>query len=310
MSENDAPRITDRQSEVSVVLRTVGLTKRFHDVLAVDSLNLEVFAGEVLGLLGPNGSGKSTTVGMIVGLLEPTSGTVDHRGLPLQRIGAIIESPAFYPFLSGRDNLRALALATGGVPASRIEDLLALVGLTDAAGRKFHTYSLGMKQRLGIASTLLNDPRLVILDEPTNGLDPAGQQEIRALIPRLAEEGRSVILASHLLHEVEQVCHRVAIMQRGRLLAAGPVAEFLKRNAYLEVEVSNPEQAAVVLRQTAGVRDVRIENGRLHVDADAETGAIITRVLAEEGLFVSSLTQKHSSLEEAFLQLTTEEAPS
>ncbi|MGE0687545.1 MAG: ABC transporter ATP-binding protein, partial [Dehalococcoidia bacterium] len=256
MSENDAPRTTDRQSEASVVLRTVGLTKRFHDVLAVDSLNLEVFAGEVLGLLGPNGSGKSTTVGMIVGLLEPTSGTVDHRGLPLQRIGAIIESPAFYPFLSGRDNLRALALATGSVPASRIEDLLALVGLTDAAGRKFHTYSLGMKQRLGIASTLLNDPRLVILDEPTNGLDPAGQQEIRALIPRLAEEGRSVILASHLLHEVEQVCHRVAIMQRGRLLAAGPVAEFLKRNAYLEVEVSNPEQAAVVLRQTAGVRDV------------------------------------------------------
>jgi ABC-2 type transport system ATP-binding protein len=306
MKESSSGAAVDHGTERPIVLRTVGLTKRFRDVLAVDGLDLEVYGGEVLGLLGPNGSGKSTTVGMIVGLLKPTSGTVDHRGLPLEQIGAIIETPAFYPFLSGRDNLRALALATGDVPRNRVDELIEMVGLTEAAGRKFHTYSLGMKQRLGIASTLLNNPRIVILDEPTNGLDPAGQQEIRALIPRLAEEGRSVILASHLLHEVEQVCHRVAIMQRGKLLATGPVSEFLQRSAYLEIGVDKPEAAAAVLERAEGVRSVHIEDGRLHVDADADAGAMITRVLAENGLFVSSLSQKHSSLEEVFLQLTSE----
>ena len=289
-----------------VVLRTRGLSKRFGDVVAVDNLDLEVRRGEVLGFLGPNGSGKSTTVGMILGLIKPTSGAVERLGMPLQRIGAIIESPAFYPFLSGRDNLRALALAVNGVDDARIEQLIDLVGLTSASHRKYHTYSLGMKQRLGIASTLLCDPELVILDEPTNGLDPAGQQEIRALIPHLAAEGRSVLLASHLLNEVEHVCSRVAILRRGRLLAEGLISELVQQEAYLEIGVSDLEGAARLLRGLEGVRGVRIEDGFLHVDADADSGALITKTLAEAGIYVSSLSQKHSSLEDVFLELTAE----
>ena len=289
-----------------VVLRTRGLTKRFGDLVAVDNLDLEVRRGEVLGFLGPNGSGKSTTVGMILGLIKPTLGAVE-LGIPLRRIGAIIESPAFYPFLSGRDNLRALALAVDGVGEDAIEKLLGVVGLSDAGHRKYQTYSLGMKQRLGIASTLLCDPELVILDEPTNGLDPAGQQEIRALIPRLAEEGRSVLLASHLLHEVEQVCDRVAILRRGRLLAQGLVSDLTQQQAYLEIGVGDLETARGVLAGLECVRDVRIADGFLHVDADASDGAQISKALAEAGIYVSSLSQKHSSLEDVFLDLTSED---
>jgi ABC-2 type transport system ATP-binding protein len=290
-----------------VVLRTRGLTKRFGDLVAVDDLDLEVRRGEVLGFLGPNGSGKSTTVGMILGLIKPTSGAVERLGIPLRRIGAIIESPAFYPFLSGRDNLRALALAVDGAGEDAIERLLGVVGLSDSGHRKFQTYSLGMKQRLGIASTLLCDPELVILDEPTNGLDPAGQQEIRALIPRLAEEGRSVLLASHLLHEVEQVCDRVAILRRGRLLAQGLVSDLTQQQAYLEIGVGDLETARGVLAGLECVRDVRIEDGFLHVDADASDGAQISKALAEAGIYVSSLSQKHSSLEDVFLELTSDD---
>ena len=292
-----------------VVLRTRGLTKHFGDLVAVDNLDLEIHKGEVLGFLGPNGSGKSTTVGMILGLIRPTSGTVERQGLPLQRIGAIIESPAFYPFLSGRDNLRALALAANGVDEGRIEQLLTSVGLASSAHRKYHTYSLGMKQRLGIASTLLCNPELVILDEPTNGLDPAGQQEIRALIPRLAEEGRSVLLASHLLHEVEQICSRVAILRRGKLLAEGLLSELLQREAFLEIGVSDLKAASELIGRMEGVRAVRIEDGFLHVDADASSGSLITKTLADAGIYVSSLSQKQSSLEDVFLELTSEGSP-
>jgi ABC-2 type transport system ATP-binding protein len=289
-----------------VVLRTRGLTKRFGDLVAVDNLDLEVRTGEVLGFLGPNGSGKSTTVGMVLGLIKPTSGGVE-LGIPLRQIGAIIESPAFYPFLSGRDNLRALALAVDGVGEEEIEKLLNLVGLATAGHRKYQTYSLGMKQRLGIASTLLCDPELVILDEPTNGLDPAGQQEIRALIPRLAREGRSVLLASHLLHEVEQVCDRVAILQRGKLLAQGLVSELTQQQAYLEIGVNDLETARDVIGRLECVREVRIEDGFLHVDAEASAGSLISKALAEAGIYVSSLSQKHTSLEDVFLDLTSED---
>ncbi len=291
-----------------VVLRTRGLTKRFGDLVAVDNLDLEVRKGEALGFLGPNGSGKSTTVGMILGLIKPTSGTIDRQGMPLQRIGAIIESPAFYPFLSGRDNLRALALAVGGVGEERIEQLLNLVGLTSSAHKKYQTYSLGMKQRLGIASTLLCDPELVILDEPTNGLDPAGQQEIRALIPHLTDQGRSVLLASHLLHEVEQVCDRVAILRRGKLLAEGLVSELLQQQAFLEIGVSDLKAASELIGRLEYVRAVRLEDGFLHVDADADAGSLITKTLADAGIYVSSLSQKHRSLEDVFLELTSEES--
>lgn len=295
-----------------VILETEGLTRHFGAIVAVDRLDLQVHTGEVHGFLGPNGSGKSTTVGMILGLIKPTAGRIRLFGQEfhgresglLRRIGAIIESPAFYPYLSGRDNLKAIASAAGGVPDSRIEDLLQQVGLSDRAGSAYKTYSLGMKQRLGIASTLLTDPALVILDEPTNGLDPAGQREVRQLIPRLAHEGRGVLLASHMLHEVQQVCDRVTIIQRGKVLESGGVDELLKRGSYLEVAVERPDEAAAILRELPWVESVAPHNGRLAIVAPLEEAANVNRALAERGLYASTIVPHLNTLEDVFLDLT------
>jgi len=306
-----------RPAPGEAVLRIVGLTKRFGPILAVHALDLEVRAGEVLGFLGPNGSGKSTTAGMILGLIRPTAGHVELFGERLQtdparllgRVGAVIETPAFYPYLSGRDNLRALATAAGGVPEGRIEALLAQAGLAERAHSPVRTYSLGMKQRLGIASTLLVDPDLVILDEPTNGLDPAGQREVRDLIPALAREGRAVLLASHLLHEVEQVCDRVAIIRRGRLIEQGAVRDLLRRDNFLVIEVGEPERALAALREAAlpFVQTVSVQDGRVHVTTPQERGAEINRALVERGLYASAIIPRISSLEDLFLELTEPE---
>jgi len=200
------------------------LTKRFGKLEAVKNLNLELYRGEVFGLLGPNGAGKSTTVGMVLGLIAPTEGSIETFGLKLEanrwpilrRVGAVVESPAFYPYLSGWDNLEVIARARGGIPNSKIDEVLERVNLEERARDRYGHYSLGMKQRLGIASTLLGDPELILLDEPTAGLDPAGTKEVRDLLPKLAHEGRTVLLCSHLLHEVEQMCQRVAIIARSR----------------------------------------------------------------------------------------------
>ncbi len=294
-------------SGAEIVLRTVGLTKRFGAITAVDGLDLEVHRGEVLGFLGPNGAGKTTTVGMMLGLIAPTAGRVEYTSVPLQRIGAIIESPAFYPYLSGRDNLRVLALAAGVVPPARIDDLLEYVGLAERPKSPYRTYSTGMKQRLGIASTLLADPALVILDEPTNGLDPAGQREVRDLIPQLAREGRSVLLASHLLHEVEQVCDRVAILRRGKLLHVGTVSDLLRSGSFLEIQVAEPERAAAIIRALPFVERVNVQGERLSVVAPEERGADISRALSDAGLYVTAMAPRRSSLEEAFLELTDAE---
>lgn len=297
-------------SSAEVVLRTVGLTKRFSSITAVDGLDLEVLKGEVLGFLGPNGAGKSTTVGMILGLIAPTAGSVEYAGVPLKRIGAIIEAPAFYPYMSGRDNLHALALAAGGVPVNRVDALLEYVGLADRPKSPYRTYSMGMKQRLGIASTLLGDPALVILDEPTNGLDPAGQREIRSLIPQLAHEGRSVLLASHLLHEVEQVCDRVAILRRGKLLQVGTVSDIVGRGGFLEIQVAEPERAAEIIRALPFVERVSVQDERLSVVAPEERGADISRALGDANLYVQEMATRRSSLEDVFLELTDAEAGS
>jgi len=294
-------------SGAEVILRTVGLTKRFGAITAVDGLDLEVRRGEVLGFLGPNGAGKSTTVGMMLGLSAPTAGRVEYTGVTLKRIGAIIEWPAFYPYLSGRDNLHALALAAGGVPLDRIDDLLEYVGLADRPKSPYRTYSTGMKQRLGIASTLLGDPALVILDEPTNGLDPAGQREVRDLIPQLAREGRSVLLASHLLHEVEQVCDRVAILRRGKLLQMGTVSDIVGQGGFLEIRVSDPERAAEIIRALPFVEGVSVQDERLSVVAPEERGADISRALGDAGLYVAAMAPRRSSLEDVFLELTDAE---
>jgi ABC-2 type transport system ATP-binding protein len=220
---------------------TEQLSKRYGAVVAVDTLSIEVADGEVFGLLGPNGAGKTTTVAMLLGLVQPTAGRawllghdVQHDlAAALRLVGAMIEAPAFYPYLSGRDNLRVLA-ALNGIGAARVEAVLRQVDLHDAATRRFGSYSQGMKQRLAIAAALLHEPRLVILDEPTNGLDPLGLVEMRELIRSLARDGRTVLLCSHTLPEVEQLCGRVAIMHRGRLAALVALDELRARGTSLE----------------------------------------------------------------------------
>ncbi len=301
----------------NVILETRGLTKRFGNVTAVDDLDLTVHQGEVLGFLGPNGSGKSTTVSMALGLVGPTDGSVHIMGQPLaddpslvaDHVGAIIENPAFYPYLTGRDNLRAQAMMVGGVDDARIDELLKLVNMHDRADGKYKTFSLGMKQRIGIASTLLTNPALVILDEPTNGLDPAGQREIRSIIPRMAEQGHSVLLASHLLHEVEQVSDQVVIIRKGKKITEGSVDDLLRRGGFIDVRLddANYDQASRVVRGVAGVEQVTVEADRMVVIAEEDRSAAINRALAESGIYASQITVKRSSLEDLFLELTAED---
>ncbi|HEV8230559.1 MAG TPA: ABC transporter ATP-binding protein [Candidatus Limnocylindria bacterium] len=301
-----------------VVLRTAKLTKHFGALIAVDGLDLEVRRGEVVALLGPNGAGKSTTIGMVLGLVAPTSGGAEvlgksvatHREAALAGVGAMLEVTSFYPHLSGRDNLVSVALLRGDGALGRVDAALARSGLADRARSKFRTYSLGMRQRLGIASTLLGDPALVILDEPANGLDPAGQREIRELIRELAAEGRGVLLASHLLHEVELVGDRVIVIKKGKLVASGTIAEVTQRGSYFEVAVPDTGRAAAALRALPGVTEVRETATGLEVVADAGRGAEINRTLAAAGIYASAIVPRSSSLEDVFIELTETEAPS
>jgi ABC-2 type transport system ATP-binding protein len=295
-----------------IILRTIGLTKRFGKLEAVKDLNLELRRGEVFGFLGPNGAGKSTTVGMILGLIAPTAGNIELFGLKLngnqwtalRRVGAVIEEPAFYPYLSGRDNLEVLARAIGGIPSAKIDEVLERVNLRDRAGDRYGQYSLGMKQRLGIASTLLREPGLILLDEPTSGLDPAGTKEVRDLIPKLAHENRTVFLCSHLLHEVEQLCNRVAIIKEGVMLACAPIQELLAQGQMLQIKVDDPAQAAAILTGLPWIKSVKRENDYLIVDASKESASRVNKALAEHNIFASELTSRNVSLESVFLQLT------
>ena len=294
------------------ILRTVGLSKRFGRLTAVKELDIELRRGEVFGFLGPNGAGKSTTVGMILGLIAPTAGRIELFGhdldqdmwQALRRVGAVIEEPAFYPYLSGWDNLAALARAIGGIPEKKIDEVLVRVNLSERAADKYSHYSVGMKQRLGIASTLLRDPELIILDEPTSGLDPAGTKEVRGLIPQLAQENRAVFLCSHLLHEVEQVCTRVAIIKEGAMLATAPMQELLSRGQKLQIRVTDPAKAAGVLRALPWVKSVIVEKGYLMVDAPKDSGADISRTLAEHQMYPAELIVHSANLESVFLELT------
>jgi ABC-2 type transport system ATP-binding protein len=279
-------------------------------------MNLRVYSNEVFSFLGPNGSGKSTTVGMMLGLVRPTKGRAlvyghdmaKHPWPVLKQIGAVIESPAFYPYLSGRDNLRTLAIALGDIPSARIDEMLELVGLSDRGGDTYKTYSLGMKQRLGIASTLLRDPDLVILDEPTNGLDPAGTREVRDLIPRLARAGHSVFLCSHLLHEVQAVSDRVAIVKKGHLVAEGTVDELLGRGQYLRLRADDNDALARALGGVEWVTGVERLDGYLRAAAPVARASELNRVLAGQGIFVSELSPWEVELESVFLELTGSEA--
>ena len=291
-----------------LVVETTGLTKRYGERAAVDDLALRVRRGEVYGFVGPNGAGKTTTLRMLLGLIRPTSGRIVVAGRPpgdpagVARVGAMIETPAFYPFLSGRDNLKVMALHAG-LPERRIGQVLAEVDLTDRAGDRFSAYSLGMKQRLGVAAALLKDPELLILDEPTNGLDPAGMTEMRSLIRGLGREDRTVILSSHLMAEVEQVCDRVGVVRRGRLIIEGTVDE-LRGPAKLRLRATPGDRARACLERLEGVSGVATQGDRLVVDVDVRRAGEINRALVQSGIDVTELAEHQPGLEEIFLEIT------
>lgn len=309
------------QSGDTPVLRVSGLTRRFGNIVAVNNLSFEVRAGEVLAFLGPNGSGKSTTVSMILGLIRPTAGSVELYGHDVQKhpevvsksAGAIIENPAFYPYLSGRDNLRAFGKALGNVSDARVDELLELVRMNERAGDKYKTYSLGMKQRLGIALTLLQNPGLIILDEPTNGLDPSGQREIRDFIPELARNGHAVLLASHLLNEVEHVSDRVIIIRRGEMVQQGRVRDLTQKGGVIEVRVEPQEVTPAVetIRRIGGVTNIQPgdEDGDIVVSAEPQVGRDINRALAGVGIWASAVSPRANTLENIFLELTEGSSP-
>ena len=296
-----------------VVLRTTGLSKRYGRLAAVQDVNLEVHRGRVYGFLGPNGAGKTTTIGIILGLLAPTDGRVELFGLDtrtrlseaLRRTGAILEGQAYYPLLSARDNLRVWSALPEGVPAKRIDEVLDLVGLLGRSGDRVRTYSQGMKQRLLLAAALLHDPELLILDEPTNGLDPAGMREFRDLIKELAKAGKTVFVSSHLLGEVEQMCDDVGIVKAGRLLTQGSVATLVRGSEKLVLRVTDNDRAQQVLGMLDWVAKVeRDEDGRLIVEAPSERAADLSRALAEHQIYLSELRPSEGSLEDFFLEVT------
>jgi ABC-type multidrug transport system ATPase subunit len=291
------------------VIETHELSKRYgEDIVAVDRLTMRVRRGEVYGFLGPNGAGKTTTLRMLLGLIRPTSGRTLVLGAPpgspqgLARLGALIETPAFYPFLSGWDNLRVLA-RHAGVAEARIQAVLEEVKLAGRAGDRFGTYSLGMKQRLGVAAALLKDPELLILDEPTNGMDAAGMAEMRAFIRSLGQERRTVLLSSHLMSEVEQVCDRVGVIRSGRLVGEGTLDE-LRGRTRLRVRAEPLEAAERVVSTLRPVEQVAVVDGSLLITVDPGAAAAINRELVEDGIAVSELGLERASLEKIFLELT------
>lgn len=313
--------------EPDEIIRTRNLSRRFGRLVAVNSISFEVFRGDIFGFLGPNGSGKTTTIRMLLGLLRPSSGSTDLFGIPttrslqasLQRIGAIIETPAFYAYLTGAENVYILALAAG-LPAGqktkqRVYAVLELVGLQGYPRLIYRKYSLGMKQRLAIAAALIHDPELIMLDEPTNGLDPQGIIEIRELIKQLASSGKTIFLSSHLLAEVQQICTRVVIMNRGQVVVQGKVQDLLRDTERIEMRLAQSEQtqaALILLEQTRAqgaewLRELSLRTDAqqrpyLVIGANAEYTSAITLLLTQHQLPIAEIHPQEKSLEEFFLQ--------
>jgi ABC-2 type transport system ATP-binding protein len=298
------------------VIRADNLSKRYKKTTAVNGVSLEVQPGDVFGLLGPNGAGKTTLIRMLLGLIEPSGGEakvlgydpMKERAEVLARTSAIIESPALYPTMTGRDNLVAMGKIIGLEDPARIDWALETMGLQNRGHDLYRTYSLGMKQRLCIAAALLNDPQLIILDEPTNGLDPAGMNEIRGLIRELAGQGRTVVLCSHLLNEVQQVCNRVAIMKKGEIIMSGLVSDLLAEHTGLQIKVAaSQREAAVELLRRGGWNDgLSLDGNYIVLERPDSDGAIINEVLANHRIFASEITPRLQSLEDYFLKLTQE----
>jgi ABC-2 type transport system ATP-binding protein len=298
-------------------VETHGLAKRFGATVALDDVDLLVPRGSAFGYLGPNGAGKTTLIRTLLGLTRADGGTMSLLGMPLPakrsqalaRIGAIVDEPRFHPHLTGRENLLLLAAARGGEAKARIAPSLARVGLAERADRKVASYSLGMRQRLGVASCLLGDPELLILDEPMNGLDPAGMQEMRAMIASFVDEGRTVVLSSHLLDEVERTCDAVAIVERGRIVHQGPLAELVAEAGGLtvQVECSDPIKAAALIEKGGIAASIALAEAGMTVTlagASYETVAEINRRLVEGGISVYALREAKATLEDWFLSVT------
>jgi len=306
-------------SQPSPTIETYGLSKRYRGgQLAVDGLELSVPQGAVFGFLGPNGSGKTTTIRMLMGLIGPTAGRVELFGEPipqagnrvLPRVGALIEGPAHYPYLTGAENLARYDAADRSADPktrkARIADALERVGLSNAAQKKAKAYSLGMKQRLGLAAALLQPRDLLVLDEPTNGLDPQGMREIRSLIKSLAADGTTVFLSSHLLDEIEQVCTHAAVMSKGRLVVQGTVAE-LGAGLRARLAVTTPDAAAAeTVLKAAGGAEVHVEGDRVTCDADGLEPDAVCAALVSAGIRVFAFGVERPSLEDAFVALTGE----
>lgn len=301
------------QVEQKAAVKTRGLTKRYgKKITAVENLDLTVNKGEVYGFLGPNGAGKTTTLRMLLGLIKSSAGEAEILGSAagefagLSKTGALVESPAFYPYLSGQKNLRMMSgYSKGTVPAGRIDEVLERVGLASRAKDKYKKYSLGMKQRLGVAAALLKDPELLILDEPTNGLDPQGMADMRGLIRSVSGKDRAVLLSSHLMNEVEAVCDRVGIVSEGKLVREGTVSE-LRGSEGLLIRAEPLDKAERVARQLREVESVRVEGEELKVTADPDLGYEISQQLNSAGVKVSEMRRDRRSLEEVFLELTGE----
>ena len=292
-----------------------GLTKRYGDLVAVDGVDLTVEAGDVYGYLGPNGAGKTTSLRMMLGLIRPTAGSVRIFGRDplvtvhaLEGVAGFVEAPRFYPYLSGLDNLRMMAAYDGGDAAARIGQALEVVDLADRAKDRVGGYSHGMRQRLGIAGALLRNPRLMLLDEPTTGLDPAGMRDMRELVRRLAAEGITVVLSSHLLSEVQELCNRVAIVRSGRMVYEGHLSE-LRRTAGggYRLRTTNDEVAEPVCLAQPGVGDVRRSDGELRFTAEESTVAELSVALVESGAAILALTPELATLEQLFFSLTEED---
>jgi ABC-2 type transport system ATP-binding protein len=294
-----------------------GLVKRYGELTAVAGVDLTVNAGDVYGYLGPNGAGKTTCLRMMLGLIRPSEGSVRLFGRdPLESVHALdgvagfVEAPTFYPYLNGRRNLELLAAFDGDGARERIDQALETVELSDRAKDRVGGYSHGMRQRLGIAAALLREPRLLLLDEPATGLDPAGMRDMRLLIRRLADQGITVMLSSHLLAEVEELCNRVAIVRTGRMVYEGAIAD-LKRSAGATYRLSttDDERALAVCRAQPGVEDVRVVHGRIAFTADDGVVAELSQALVEAGALIRMLAPEHVTLEDLFFSLTEGDEP-
>ena len=288
------------------------LSKKYDDRLAVSHINFEVPLGTVCGFVGPNGSGKTTTMRMLLGLISPTTGQghilgepIDHPEKYLSRVGAMIEGPAFYPALSGHENLMVLA-RLGGFPIERVQTLLEKVGLGDRGKSKYKTYSLGMKQRLGIAAALLPEPKLLMLDEPTNGLDPEGIQEVRALLRDLANDGTTVFVSSHLLSELEIISDHIVMLRKGEIVFGGPIGDLMAKQqpTIIAKSLQHSELAQIVKIAEASGHHAVIRNDSVHILAPMEWAPVLNKAAFDAGITLAQLAPQLPNLEETFFEMT------